>query len=124
MSFAMRIPQNLFITGCVLKPKSIDGGVSKQKNWTSFCVNEFSLNTTDWCLFIIKIGGKSVKIKDLGLLNIIETENLHSKIIYLIYYSKKLCAYDGGNWGDKLLAEVNKNNINSYPENIYYSALA
>lgn len=96
MSFAMQNPQKLFITGCVLKPKAIYGGVSKQKNRTSFfCVNEFS--TTDWCLFIIKIEGKSVKRKDLGLLNIIETENLHSKIIYLIYNSKKLCAYDGGN---------------------------
>lgn len=62
MSFAMQNPRKLFITGCVLKPEAIDGGVSKQKNWTSFflVVNEFSLSTTDWCLFIIKIEGKSV----------------------------------------------------------------
>lgn len=97
---------------------------SRKTGLLFLCVNEFSLGTTDWCLFIIKIEGKSVKSKDLGLLNIIETENLHSKIIYLINNSKKLCAYDGGNWGDKLLAVVNKNNINSYPEKIYYSALA
>lgn len=106
-----------------MKPEAIDGGVSKQNNWTSFFLvgNEFSLSTTDWCFFIIKIEGKSVKSKDLGLLNMIKTENLHSKIIYLIYNSKKLCAYDGGNWADKLLAVINKNNIISYPGNIYYS---
>lgn len=57
------------------------------------------------------------------MLNIIEIENLYFKIIFLIYNLKKLCVYDGGNWGDKLLVEVNKNNINSYFENIYYFVL-
>lgn len=50
MSFAMQNPRKLFITGFVLKPDAIVGGVSKKnpKNWTPFClvVNEFSLSTT------------------------------------------------------------------------------